>query len=69
MVVTLKFKENNVLYSRDFDELDFKLEDEELAVYREGEFLGYYEKVVGISEDEFLKLVENYIIITEIEVQ
>jgi len=69
MLVTFRFKENTVLYCGDPFELDYKLENEELALYKNNEFLGYYVSVIGISEEEFIKIVENYFIEREIEVK
>lgn len=69
MLVTFTFEENTVLYVGHIPELDFKLENDKLAIYKDAEFLGYYEHVVGISEEEFFKAVENYFIERNIEVK
>ena len=69
MLVTFRFKENTVLYCGDIHELDYKIEDNKLAIYKDSELLGYYETVIGISEEEFLDFVKNYIIEKNIEVK
>lgn len=69
MLVTLQFKDNDALCACWLPELDFKLEDEELAVYRNGKLLGYYRGITGMPEEEFVKFVENYITERNIEVK
>ena len=69
MLVTFKFKDNDVLYAGYIPELEFKLENDELAIYKSGKFLGFYEHITGISEEDFIKQVENYLTEREVEVK
>ena len=61
MLLTFKFKDNDVLYAGYIPELDFKLEGDEIAVYKNENLLGYFERVVGISDEEFLKLIDDHL--------
>ena len=62
MLVTFKFKNNDILYCDDVDELDYKIENDNLAIYKENKLLGYFESVIGIDLEVFLDKVKGYII-------
>lgn len=61
MLVTFRFKDKNTLLCDSLDNLFFKLNEEkqELEIYKDGEFQGYYAMVYGISEDEFIKYIQD----------
>ena len=61
MLVTFKFKDNDTQYAGYIPELDFKLEGEEIAVYKNEILLGYFERVIGISEEDFLKQIDDHL--------
>jgi len=69
MLVTLRFKDTDTLCACYLPELDFKLENEELAVYKGNNFLGYYQNITGMPEEEFIKKVEDYFIERNIEIK
>ena len=61
MLVTFRFKNNDILCCGGLDEFIYKFNDEkeELEIYKNNEFLGYYAAVYGISEDEFVKYIQD----------
>ena len=69
MLVTLRFKDKETLCACYLPELDFKLENEELAVYKSDELLGYYRGITGMSEEDFVKFVENYLTERAVEIK
>lgn len=69
MLVTLRFKDKETLCACYLPELDFKLENEELAIYKNNELLGYYRGITGISEEEFIEFIENYLLEKNIEIK
>jgi len=66
MLVTFRLKDKEVLSCDDLTAFTYKLntEKEELEVYKNNEFLGYYLMVYGITEDEFI----DYLNSTKIEI-
>ena len=69
MLVTLRFKDKETLCACYLPELDFKLENEELAIYKGEEFLGYYAGITGMNEEDFIKFVENYLTERSVEIK
>ena len=61
MLVTFRFKDKETLLCDSLDNLTFKLNEEkqELEIYKDNQFQGYYTMVYGITEDEFIKYVQD----------
>ena len=61
MLVTFRFKDKETLLCDSLDNLTFKLNEEkqELEIYKDNQFQGYYAMVYGITEDEFIKYVQD----------
>ena len=59
--VTIRFKDKDTLLCDSLDRLTFKLNEEkqELEVYKNNEFKGYYCSILGITEDEFIKYLQD----------
>ena len=59
--VTIRFKDKDTLLCDSLDRLTFKLNDEkpELQAYKNSEFQGYYCSILGITEDEFIKYIQD----------
>lgn len=60
-LVTFRFRNTDILHCDSLDNLTFKFNDEkeELEIYKNNEFLGYYAAVYGITEEEFVKYVQD----------
>ena len=60
-LVTIRFKDKATLLCDSLDRLTFKLNEEkqELEIYKNGEFQGYYWSILGITEDEFIKYIQD----------
>ena len=61
MLVTIRLKDNDVLLCDSLNNLTFKLNEEkqELEIYKDNKFQGYYCSILGINEDEFIKYVQD----------
>ena len=61
MLVTFRFKDKDTLLCDSLDNLTFKLNEEkqELEIYKDNKFQGYYAMVYGIDEDEFIKYIQD----------
>ena len=61
-LVTIRLKDKDALLCDSLDSLAFKLNEEkqELEIYKNGEFQGYYHSVVGMTEDDFIKHVQDW---------
>lgn len=61
MLVTIRFKDKDTLLCDSLDNLTFKLNEEkqELEIYKDGKFQGYYCNILGITEDEFIKYIQD----------
>ena len=59
--VTIRFKDKDTLLCDSLDWLTFKLNEEkrELEIYKNNEFKGYYRSILGITEDEFIKYLQD----------
>ena len=59
--VTIRLKDKEVLYADALENFDFCLNSEkgELEVYNRGNFIGYYNGIIGISEESLREYVEN----------
>ena len=57
MLVTFRFKDNDTLLCDSLDNLTFKLNEEkqELEIYKDNQFQGYYATYYGIAEQEIIK--------------
>ena len=60
-LVTIRFKNKDTLLCDNLDKLTFKFNEEkqELEIYKNDEFQGYYCSIVGITEDEFIKYIQD----------
>ena len=60
-LVTIRFKDKDTLLCASLDRLTFKLNEEkqELEIYKNDEFQGYYCSILGITEDEFIKYLQD----------
>lgn len=60
-LVTIRFKDKDALLCDSLDSLAFKLNEEkqELEIYKNNEFQGYYRGIVGMTEDDFIKYVQD----------
>ena len=60
-LVTIRFKDKATLLCDSLDRLTFKLNEEkqELEIYKNGEFQGYYCSILGITEDAFIKYIQD----------
>ena len=60
-LVTIRFKDKDTLLCDSLDRLTFKLNEEkrELEIYKNNEFKGYYCSILGITEDEFIKYLQD----------
>ena len=60
-LVTIRFKDKATLLCDSLDRLTFKLNEEkqELEIYKNNEFQGYYCSTLGITEDEFIKYIQD----------
>lgn len=60
-LVTIRLKDKDALLCDSLDSLAFKLNEEkqELEIYKNNEFQGYYRGIVGITEDDFIKYVQD----------
>lgn len=58
-LVTIRLKDNDVLLCDSLNNLTFKLNEEkqELEIYKDGKFQGYYCNIIGMDEEEFIKFV------------
>lgn len=61
MLTTFNFKDKEVASCLDIEELDYKIEKDNLAIYKSEEFLGYYSHLVGMPEEDFLEFVKKYL--------
>ena len=63
-LVTIRFKDKDTLLCANLDKLTFKFNDEkqELEIYKNNEFQGYYCSIVGITEDEFIKYIQDKLV-------
>ena len=63
-LVTIRFKDKATLLCDNLDKLAFKLNEErqELEIYKNNEFQGYYCSIVGITEDEFIKYIQDKLV-------
>ena len=63
-LVTIRFKDKDTLLCDNLDKLTFKLNEEkqELEIYKNNEFQGYYCSIVGITEDEFIKYTQDKLV-------
>ena len=61
MLVTIRFKDKDTLLCSSLDSLTFKLnaEKQEVEIYKDGKFQGYYYNIFGIAEDEFIKYIQD----------
>ena len=59
MLVTFKFKDNEILHCADLNDVKYRLENDDLAVYEKDKFLGYFERIEGIDVEEFLNRIRN----------
>ena len=60
MLVTFRFKDKDTLHCDSLENLSYKIENDELAIYKGEEFLGYCCQVIGIPEEEFINYLEGY---------
>ena len=60
-LVTIRLKDKATLLCDSLDNFTFKLNEEkqELEIYKNNEFQGYYCSIVGITEDELIKYVQD----------
>ena len=60
-LVTIRFKDKDTLLCDNLDKITFKLNEEkqELEIYKNNEFKGYYRSILGITEDEFIKYLQD----------
>ena len=60
-LVTIRFKDKDALLCDSLDRLTFKLNEEkqELEIYKNDEFQGYYCSILGITEDVFIKYIQD----------
>ena len=60
-LVTIRFKDKDTLLCDSLDRLTFKLNEEkqELEIYKNNEFQGYYGSILGMTEDEFIKYIQD----------
>ena len=60
-LVTIRFKDKDTLLCDNLDKFTFKFNEEkqELEIYKNDEFQGYYCSIVGITEDEFIKYIQD----------
>ena len=60
-LVTIRFKDKDTLLCDSLDRLTFNLNEEkqELEIYKNNEFQGYYFNILGITEDEFIKYIQD----------
>ena len=63
-LVTIRFKHKDTLLCDNLDKHAFKLNEErqELEIYKNNEFQGYYFSIVGITEDEFIKYIQDKLV-------
>ena len=63
-LVTIRFKDKDVSLCTSLDRLTFKLNEEkqELEIYKNNEFQGYYCSIVGITEDELIKYIQDKLV-------
>ena len=63
-LVTIRFKDKDTLLCDNLDKLAFKLNEErqELEIYKNNEFQGYYCSIVGRTEDEFIKYIQDKLV-------
>ena len=63
-LVTIIFKDKDVSLCTSLDRLTFKLNEEkqELEIYKNNEFQGYYCGILGITEDEFIKYIQDKLV-------
>ncbi len=71
MLVTFTFSDTDNLYCGWLDDLSFKLNNKtnKLEVYKEDKFLGNYQSIVGISEEDFIKFVQDYFVKHNLEIE
>ena len=63
-LVTIRFKDKDTLLCDNLDKFTFKFNEEkqELEIYKNDEFQGYYCSIVGITEDEFIKYIQDKLV-------
>lgn len=61
MLVTIRLKDKDTLLCDGLDNFTFKPNEEkqEIEVYKNNEFQGYYCSILGITEDEFIKYIQD----------
>ena len=61
MLVTIRFKDKDTLLCDSLDNLTFKLNEEkqELEIYKDEKFQGYYCSILGMTEDDFIKYIQD----------
>ena len=61
MVVTIRLKDKKVLVCDALENFDFVLnkEKEELEVYKNQEFLGYFSAIYGTTEEDLFEYITN----------
>lgn len=60
-LVTITFKDREALVCGLLEDFDFALnsEKEEIEVYKDHEFIGYYQSIVGTTEEDLFEYISN----------